>query len=601
MTFAAPSPDPALAGPVEVCVDRPVLGLDRPFTYDLPAALGATVGSIVQVSFHGRRVHGWVLGPTDPVPRMQPVKGLLSPIPAFDVEMLPYLRWISERYVAPLAAIIDRAVPPRVAGEEAAAAGPRALPVFPAPGATQIMEGYVGGAELSHAIAHGRGATVGLRPGPNDEPALVVAAVAASMGAGRTAIVVVPEADPDAATTAALRSAYGDAVAVFLGGDRRERYRTWLAIRSGRFPIVVGTQPAVFAPLRDLGLVYVAREGHGQHREERSPHTQARDLASARARFAGATCVLSAYVPTIEAGCLVEGTVSPRGRVWPPVEVVVPGPEGRAPRLVRALKAARRVFLYEPLRGYGIARICRACGEQAACASCRGALRQSKGTFACVVCGSPGRCVSCGGQSFGIARGGVERVEEWAADLASAPVRPAADGPLPPDARGVVVGGIEALKDEPPMRASLVGILSTDASLRRPGIDARERALIAWAEAAARAAPDGNVIVQTNAPNDPAIQALVSASPERFARSEMPRLAEAGFPAGSCVFRVEGSAVIAEAIAALPHHSLLVSGAEDSTVCLAVLDPGTVPEFGRLARGLAARGVLRRVEASPHL
>ncbi|MFM8998654.1 MAG: hypothetical protein ACKOKE_00960 [Actinomycetota bacterium] len=603
MTSAAPSPDPTLAGPVEVCIDRPVLSLDRPFTYDLPADLGATVGSIVQVLFHGRRVHGWGLGPTAPVPRMEAVRGLLSPIPAFDGELLAFLRWIAERYVAPLAAVIDRAVPPRVAGEERR--GPlRVRPTFPPAVGTGTFDRYAGGAELSATIRAGDGATVALRPAPNDDPALAVEAVGIAVAAGRTAIVVVPEADPDAATTAALRRAYGDAVAVFLGGDRRERYRMWVEIRAGRFPIVVGTQPAVFAPLRDLGLLYVAREGHGQHREERSPHTQVRDLASARARLSGATAILSAYVPTLEASALADATVTPRDRAWPPVEIVAPGPEGRAPRLVRAILDARRTFLYEPLRGYGVARVCRGCGEAAACGACRGTLRQSRGTIVCTVCGAPGRCPSCGGTTFGVARGGVERVEEWAQGLRGAPVRPATVGPLAAGESAIVVGGLEALKDEPPMHADLVGILSADAVLRRAGIDARERALIAWAEAAARAAPAGRVIVQTTAPGDPAIQALVGASPERFARAEAPRLAEAGFPPGAAVFRVEGAAAIADAIAALPHRSLLVTRAGDpegTTVCLAVLDPETVPAFGRLARDLAGKGILRRVEASPHL
>ena len=57
-----------LSGPVSICVDRPVLALDRPFTYELPAELGAGLGSLVQVPFHGRAVRGWVLGPTDDVP-----------------------------------------------------------------------------------------------------------------------------------------------------------------------------------------------------------------------------------------------------------------------------------------------------------------------------------------------------------------------------------------------------------------------------------------------------------------------------------------------------------------------------------------------------
>jgi hypothetical protein len=109
------------------------------------------------------------------------------------------------------------------------------------------------------------------------------------------------------------------------------------------------------------------------------------------------------------------------------------------------------------------------------------------------------------------------------------------------------------------------------------------------------------VIVQASAANDPAVQALVTGRPERFARGEVPRLAEAGFAVGAPVFRVAGSGALPPELEALPHRTLLVSGAEDRTVCLVALDPSDVPAFGVGMRRLAERGVVTRVEAEPHL
>ena len=118
MTSAGSSAE-GLSGPVDVCIDRPLLSLDRPFTYDLPAEMDAGVGSLVQVPFHGRATRGWVLGPTDDrPPRMLAVKKVVSPVRFFDERQLALFRWVGERYVAPLAAVIARAVPPRVASEE---------------------------------------------------------------------------------------------------------------------------------------------------------------------------------------------------------------------------------------------------------------------------------------------------------------------------------------------------------------------------------------------------------------------------------------------------------------------------------------------------
>jgi primosomal protein N' (replication factor Y) len=593
-----------------------VLSLDRPFTYDLPLELGAGVGSLVRVPFHGRAVRGWVLGPTDDVPdRTLRVRGLVSPVRFFDERMLELLHWVSERYVAPLASVIARSHPPRVASEEATALGggggapgsgfpswlrssTRTAPSPP----TTILDGYQDGARLLDAIAGGAGAFV-LRPAPEDEVGVAVECVRSALAARRSAIVLVPETGPLPATARAVLETFGDGAALFAGGDRRSRYRTWLEIKSGRYACVVGTRPTVFAPLPDLGLVYISRESHAQHREERSPYYHVRDVALVRTRLVSAVCVMSALLPSLETESIDRVEVSPRARRWPPVEVVRPGAEGRAPRLVAELRRVRRGFLYAPLPGYGVARVCRACGEPASCAACGGLLRAEEGTVHCAVCGAAGRCASCGASDFGIARGGAERVEEWARGIASVPVervgrdeRPRATGEAE-----VLVGGVEAVKDFGPLGLDLVAILDADLASRRPGLGARERAVATWFEAAAWAAPRGRVIVQTGRPNDPAVQALVTGRPERFSRAEIPRREEAGFPVGAAVFRVVGTAGLEDEIRALEPRTLLATNLGDQTVCLVALEAGAVTAFGLAMRAFAERGSVTRVEAEPHL
>ena len=297
-----------------------------------------------------------MLGPTDDVPeRMLPVRKMVSPVRFFDERMLELLRWVSERYVAPLASVIARSHPPRVASEEvdwassgglAPLASPSPTPLRKAPAALRpdVLAGYRGGSELLRMTAEGAGAFV-LRPAPEDEVAVAVETVGAALAAGRTAIVLVPEAEPPPATARALLEAFGDRAALYLGGDRRERYRMWLDIRAGNFACVVGTRPAVFAAVERLGLVLVSRESHPGHREERSPYYHVRDVALVRARLAGAVCVMSSLCPSAEALAVGAEEVASSVRRWPPVEVVRPGPEGRAPRLLTALRRTKRAFL----------------------------------------------------------------------------------------------------------------------------------------------------------------------------------------------------------------------------------------------------------------
>jgi primosomal protein N' (replication factor Y) len=428
-----------------------------------------------------------------------------------------------------------------------------------------------------------------------------VAAVAACLAGGRRAIVLVPEASPLPATAAALRDAFAERVCLFIGGDKRARYRAWLSIRAGVFDVVVGTRPGVFAPLGDVGLLYVSRESHPAHREDRAPYYHVRDVALARAGIEGAVTVLEALCPSSEAAALGAHQVAPRERRWPKVEVVRPGTEGRAPRLVQALKRVRRGFIYAPLPGYGVAAVCKVCASPASCAACGGTLRLAEGVVRCVVCEAPGRCAVCGAGDFGIRRGGVERVEEWAGRVAAVPVARPSRPRLPKATGEILVGGPDQIRDLGVADLDLVAVLDADLAARRPGLAAQERALSLWMETVGWARPNGGAIVQASHPSDPGVQALVRGTPDRFLQRERERRTAAGFPVGAPVFRLVGTAALERELDAFEPITSLVSSLGDRTVCLLALEPGRVASFGVAMRELAVRGVVERVEAEPHL
>ena len=534
---------------------------------------------------------------------MLPVMRVVSAVRFFDAAMLELARWVAERYVTPLATVLDALSPPRVAGEEGAAIASNATPTAPAEVAEPILDGYRGGSALRDAIGAARDGSWILRPAPEHEASVVIELVAASLRAGRRALVIVPEAEPMPFTASALRSTLGDRVGLFVGGSPRQRYRRWLEIADGRFDVVVGTRSAVFAPLRDLGVIVVSRESHPALREDRAPYHHTRDIALARGRLGVAppVCVLSALCPSSEAVALGLPEVIPAERRWPKVEVVRPGSEGRAPRLLEALRETRRGFVFAPVPGYGIAQVCRSCGAPAACAACGGMLRAEAGEIRCVVCEALGRCAVCGGSSFGVRRGGAERVEEWVSRFASVPVsRPSS--PRLPDMDGeVLVGGPGSVRDLGVGALDLVAILDADIAGRRPGLSARERALSVWMEAVGWARPNGRAIVQSSSPSEPAVQALVRGNPDRFHARERERREAAGFPVGAPVFRVVGTEELEPAIDEHRPITALTTSLGGRTVCLLALEPGRVPAFGAAMRRLASTGVVERVEAEPHI
>src|SRR4029077_8855288 len=118
--------------------------------------------------------------------------------------------------------------------------------------------------------------------------------------------------------------------------------------------------------------------------------------------------------------------------------------------------------------------VCRSCGAAARCAACGGPIVAESGAARCAVCGHEGRCATCGGTSFGLERGGTERIAEWATRFAPS---------------GVEVGTAAMVKDLGPKRVDLVAILDPDRALTRAGIHAGEQALATWMEAAAWAGP----------------------------------------------------------------------------------------------------------------
>lgn len=615
-----------LTGAVDVCVAVPKLALDRPFTYVLPEGSRAGVGSLVSVPFHGRTVQGWVLGPSGedhaPMGRLLPVRSVRSAVRFFDEPMLRVLRWVGERYLAPLSTVIERSYPPRVASEEREAEGPAATEMSPSSGPPPAA----GTRSFDWPAVLSPGAVSWVRPLPGQETAACVEAVEACLATHRRALVLVPEAEPLPASARAVLSAFGEAAVAFVGGEPRERYGTWLGVRAGRYGVVVGTRPAVFAPLPSLGMIWVSREVHPGHREDRSPYYHVRDVAMGRARIEGAACILASLSPSVDTAAAAAvgevAVVRPARAVEraaaPLVETVPPEAEDRSARLSALVRRVRSAALILSRRGYGVARVCRACRRSAACHACRGTIVVRSGSPVCVVCGAEGRCANCGAASFGVERGGTERVAEWARRLAPTPVLLAPDGEghgagaeppggvVRPGADRIVVGTAAAVKDLGPLRLDLVAILDPDRALARSGFRAGEQALATWSEAAAWAGPKpggGRVLLQTRHPGAAAIQALVRWEPVPFLEAEAAERASAGFPPNHPVFRISGPAGggLETALGALRPVSLLTSPSPRGTICLVTVRPEDLGALRAAVLRLVAAGTATRVEAEPQL
>ena len=96
-----------------------------------------------------------------------------------------------------------------------------------------------------------------------------------------------------------------DAVILTAELGPRERYRSWLSVLRGEQHVVVGTRAAVFAPVKDLGLLVVWDDGDDLLAEPRAPYPHAREVAALRAHIQGASLLIGGHRRTAEGAAFV--------------------------------------------------------------------------------------------------------------------------------------------------------------------------------------------------------------------------------------------------------------------------------------------------------
>ncbi len=118
---------------------------------------------------------------------------------------------------------------------------------------------------------------------------------------GRSVIVLVPEISLTPQTFSIFSSRYGKNVAVLHSAlSMGERYDEWKRIASGEVSVVIGTRSAIFAPVKNLGLVIIDEEQEHTYKSEMSPRYNAKDVARFRCSYNNAFLLLASATPSVE-------------------------------------------------------------------------------------------------------------------------------------------------------------------------------------------------------------------------------------------------------------------------------------------------------------
>jgi primosomal protein N' (replication factor Y) len=119
---------------------------------------------------------------------------------------------------------------------------------------------------------------------------------------GKSAIVLVPEISLTPQIVRRFKFQFGEKVTVLHSKmSTGERYDSWRLTREGRYSIVIGPRSAVFAPVKNLGLIVVDEEQEATYKQfDQTPRYHARDVAIMRANLANATVLLGSATPSVE-------------------------------------------------------------------------------------------------------------------------------------------------------------------------------------------------------------------------------------------------------------------------------------------------------------
>ncbi len=259
----------------------------------------------------------------------------------------------------------------------------------------------------------------------------------------RSVIVMVPEISLTPQMMAQFKGRYGDKVAIFhsalSAGERRDEY---LRAKQGIAKIVIGTRSAVFAPLKNIGLIVIDEEQEHTYKSESSPKYDARDVAKFRAYNHKALVLLASATPSIESyNSALRGKYDLEilderygDAVLPDVSVVDMKQDRASGNkynissellelLERNLENKKQSILLINRRGYNTFVVCDSCSNVVTCPSCSISMtyHSANNRLMCHYCGYSvhftKHCNECGKDTVRYAGYGTQRIEEEIAQL----------------------------------------------------------------------------------------------------------------------------------------------------------------------------------------
>jgi primosomal protein N' (replication factor Y) len=585
---------------LEIVFDLP---LEQSFSYRCDDRGEASPGKRVIAPFGKRELLGYVVDAGDKIPafpsleKIKPILRVIDKEPIFDKTDIALSRWMTSYYLCSPGEALGAMIP----------SGRRAVSdtVFPWDFDSSIDQGctnsFANRTDISlsteqqdalEKISVLADMACMKKPGSKKTDGLNMAYLYGITGSGKTevflrlaerilkmgrsVIYLVPEISLTHQTAEIIGRRFGTAAATLHSAmTGSERLGQWMRIRRGEARIVAGPRSAVFAPLRDLGLIIIDEEHDGSYKSGNSPRYHARQIAMHRSSAEGALLLMGSATPSAEAWKLMQEGLIRRYSLsrllsgGKPPDIIPVSLEKTAGSLSDELKEEirqtfmmkRQTILFLNRRGFAYFYHCLNCGFELGCKRCSVSLtyHKSKNKALCHYCGyetrPPVSCPQCGSLEAGFSGFGTEFIEEEVRNTFPGLRIQRADadttgkkGSLKEILGKFKAGEIDILLGTQMVAKGLnfpgvrlVGVVFADTGLHLPDFRAAERTFSLIVQVAGRAGrffPDGRVIVQTLRPYDPVILKACSLDVEGFFKAELAQRSALGFPPYSRLIRL---------------------------------------------------------------
>lgn len=399
-------------------------------------------------------------------------------------------------------------------------------------------------------------------------------AIADVLSENKTAIMLVPEIALTPQMVERFKGRFGESVAVLHSGlSQGEKYDEWRKIEREEAQVVVGARSAIFAPLKNIGLIIIDEEHESSYKQDETPRYHARDLAIWRSKYHHCPIVLGSATPSLESRARAQKGVyqllqlnhrAKAAAQLPAIEIVDMREEFQNHRtstfsanlqekIQNRLDKKEQTVLLLNRRGYSSFVMCRDCGFVLPCPNCDISLTLHMDTrsMRCHYCGHeepiPNRCPNCGGNKIRYYGTGTQKVEEELRELypQARILRMDVDTTRRKGAHeqilqkfgakeaDILLGTQMIAKGLDFPEVTLVGVLNADTSLNLPDFRSSEHTfqlLTQVSGRAGRAEKAGEVVIQTFNPQHYAIELAKKQNYEQFYQQEMHVRHRGGYP-----------------------------------------------------------------------